>query len=84
MSNVDRVFIDFDQPNAPLPTGITEYREERKDQGDYVFDLRFSYKVKDRVKIAFIVNNLLNREYMIRPLQVESPRTFGLQFTLDL
>jgi hypothetical protein len=31
-----------------------------------------------------VVNNLLNREYAIRPLAIEQPRLVMLQYTLTL
>jgi len=81
MKNVDQAFVTLDL-TYQLPTGITKYREDKDQEGDYVFDARISYKMTDKTKVSFIVNNMLNREYMIRPLQIEAPRTFGLQFTL--
>ncbi|MBN4062211.1 MAG: hypothetical protein COA57_08395 [Flavobacteriales bacterium] len=88
MKNVDKVFIDLDENSGEplqgtLPTGIKKYREEHDGKGDYVFDLRASYRANDNVKVALIINNLLNREYMVRPLTIESPRTFALQFTMN-
>jgi hypothetical protein len=34
--------------------------------------------------LAIIVNNVLNREYSIRPLAIEEPRMSMLQYTLTL
>lgn len=87
MRNVDRVFLDFDTDEAsgasgPLPTGIRQYRKDRDGRGDYIFDARVSYQVNEMNKIAIIGNNLLNREYMIRPLSIEAPRTVAVQYTL--
>lgn len=81
MTNVDQAFITLDL-TYQLPTGITQYREDKNKEGDYVFDFRFSYQMTETTKVAFIINNMLNREYMIRPLQIEAPRTYGIQFTL--
>jgi outer membrane cobalamin receptor len=84
MINVDRIFIDLDTLYGWLPTGIAKYREERAGKGDFVFDTRISYQVSESAKVAFLINNLLNREYMIRPLQIEAPRTFIMQVTVKL
>jgi iron complex outermembrane receptor protein len=84
MVNVDRIFIDLDTLYGWLPTGIAKYREEREGKGDFVFDTRISYQVSESAKVAFLINNLLNREYMIRPLQIEAPRTFIMQVTVKL
>ena len=84
MKNLDRIFIDLDTTLQLLPTGIALYREERDGKGDFVIDTRFSYKASETVKVAFLINNLLNREYMIRPLTIEAPRTFLVQFTIKV
>ena len=83
MDNVDKIFIEQDSPSGFLPTGIRKYREENN-KGNAVVDLRFSYDLSDKIKAALIVNNALNEEYMIRPLNIESPRTWALQFTMNL
>ncbi|MBL4658396.1 MAG: TonB-dependent receptor [Flavobacteriales bacterium] len=88
MVAVDKVFEDLDDGGpyfileGRLPTGIHQYRVDRKGRGDYVFDARISYELNESARVAFIVNNMLNREYMIRPLNIESPRTGQLQFTI--
>ena len=35
--------------------------------GDFIIDLRSSYQYNNFMKFSFIINNLLNREYMTRP-----------------
>ena len=90
MQNVDKIFISLDSDTnitkftgRLLPTDITKYRQERYGKGDGVYDLRASYKMNPTSKVAIIINNLLNREYMIRPLSTESPRTYQIQYTMD-
>lgn len=90
MENIDKTFYDLDRtpnPNVPgeylpgvLPTGITEYRE-KNDEGTLVFDARISYRATDNFTVAFVSNNITNKEYSLRPLKIESPRTFALQLT---
>lgn len=86
MNNIDRIFEDLDDPEVntgvKVYTGVKEWREQRQ-SGDYVFDARASYKITEHHKVAFIVNNLLNREYAIRPLSIESPRTSTIQYTIS-
>ena len=82
MKNLDLIFIELDK--SLLPTGIENYRENRNEEGDYVVDTRLSYQFIEKAKVAFLINNLLNREYMIRPLQIEAPRTFIFQFTIKV
>jgi len=89
MRNVDKVFLDLDEGSGiqffdgVLPTGISNYRDSKNGKGDYVIDIRVRYELSETVKVSFIVNNLLNREYMIRPLTIEAPRTGQLQFTIN-
>jgi len=88
IQNIDRIFIDLDKDSGipffegVLPTGIKSYRDAREGKGDFVIDTRLMYQLSETVKVSIIVNNLLNREYMIRPLTIESPRTGQLQFTI--
>lgn len=77
-------------------TGIIEYRGDNefvdakgysigdKHPGNYVMDARISFQVAEWLKAAFIVNNLLNNEYSLRPLKMEQPRTASLQFTVKV
>ena len=71
MENIDRFFTEA------IP-GIAEYRERNKN-GDVVFDSRLSYQASKTIKVAFIVNNVFNREYITRPADVQAPRSFALQ-----
>ncbi len=80
--NIDVAFIDIDNPLA-TPTGITSWMKERNN-GDVVFDTRIAYKITPKLRGSIIVNNLLNREYALRPLSIESPRLTTLQLALDL
>lgn len=92
MENVDRIFTAF------IP-GVLEYREsrlrdnwenkrpERWYKGDFIVDLRVGYSFKaqeNQCKISFLVNNVANLEYAIRPLLMEAPRTYTVRFDLEL
>lgn len=89
MKNVDGVFIDLDKNrlnhdpwldnmNMDLPfTGIEEFMKKHA-WGSLVLDLRASMEV-DHFTFSFVVNNLLNAEYSLRPLYIEAPRTYTLQ-----
>jgi hypothetical protein len=84
MQNIDRAFTDLESvPFANFQPGLTKWREEHT-SGDCVFDLRVGYEIKGRHRLAIIVNNVLNREYSIRPLAIEEPRMSMLQYTLTL
>ncbi|MBW8050663.1 MAG: TonB-dependent receptor [Cytophagales bacterium] len=81
MKNIDKVFEDLSSQGKSLPPDIKKYRQEHN-KGDYLFDLRASYEMSKSSKIAVIIKNLLNHEYMVRPLQIQPPRTFTVQYTL--
>lgn len=84
MQNIDKAFSQLENyfPTEFNP-GINSWRADHT-KGDYVFDARVGYTFSEKHKIAFIVNNVLNREYAIRPLAIEEPRVTMLQYTLSL
>ena len=84
MQNIDKAFSQLENyfPTEFNP-GINSWRADHT-KGDYVFDTRVGYTFSEKHKIAFIVNNVLNREYAIRPLAIEEPRVTMLQYTLSL
>jgi outer membrane cobalamin receptor len=78
MKNIDKSFYDFlDDPKLGVSTGIKEYRAEH-DHGTFILDYRVSYALHD-FRFSLIINNLLNTEFSLRPLTMESPRMTQLQ-----
>lgn len=75
--NIDRIFEENILGQYILP-GLKEYRE-KNDKGSLVFDTRVAYKFLNHYKVSFIVNNILNEEYVTRPGDIQPPRTFVLQ-----
>jgi iron complex outermembrane receptor protein len=71
MENIDRFFEDA------LPE-IKNYRINHN-SGDIVFDTRLIWRINEKVRLNFICNNLLNREYVSRPADLQPPRNFTLQ-----
>jgi iron complex outermembrane receptor protein len=59
--------------------GIEDYRTVF-DDGFNVLDARMGYKIND-VKFSLILNNILNKEYTVRPALLEAPR--NLSFRMD-
>lgn len=93
MENVDRRFIqsilhEYNDPNSgfswdDIPStyilpGLREYREQHHN-GDWIHDLRVSYQVSKQLKASFIVNNVFNAEYSLRPGDIRPPRMFLVQ-----
>jgi outer membrane cobalamin receptor len=82
-------------PSTYIIQGLKEYRQTNrnttyltygKDEkvwaswaGDFVHDSRISYQVSKTLKASFIVNNVFNAEYSLRPGDVRPPRMFLFQ-----
>jgi hypothetical protein len=84
MQNIDKAFTDLvGIAIANFQPGLTQWRAEHT-TGDYVVDMRLGYEIKGKHRLAIVINNVLNREYAIRPLSIEEPRLSMLQYTLTL
>lgn len=77
MQNIDKFFYNFDRPGY-LTTGIVDYREKYNDP-NLIFDVRMSYEFRRHFKLSLIVDNVLNKEYSLRPITIEPPRTTMIQ-----
>jgi len=94
MVNIDKAFEDSlrfpngsaiifnGQPMFILP-GLKEYREQNN-KGHVVFDARLGFDLNKSSRISLVVRNLLNKEYMVRPADVQAPRNLALQYMLKL
>jgi outer membrane receptor protein involved in Fe transport len=95
--NIDKAFEDtlrFWIGNVPifnpetneymfLLPGLKDYRN-RNNKGFLVFDLRLGWNVSDKVRFTASAKNIFNKEYMIRPADVQPPRTYVVQLTVRL
>ncbi len=63
-------------------TPVATYTVSNKKPGTSIVDLRLGYTIKKKHKLAFIVNNLFNVEYALRPLNINPMRMYNLQYTL--
>jgi len=84
MKNIDLVFTEeaIGGDNGMIP-GINTAREKFKN-GDLIIDLRAGYQMTKTARLGFIVNNLLNREYMSRPANMMPPRTIAMQLAFKI
>jgi outer membrane receptor protein involved in Fe transport len=80
IQNIDTIF--YTEDNV-AHYGIEKYRQLHH-QGTSVVDLRAGVAISRKLKLAFIVNNVVNLSYSLRPLKIESPRTFALRLTLKV
>ena len=81
IQTVDRFFTD--PLFAAFVPGINEAREKTK-KGNFVFDIRTNYAIDAKLKVAFIVNNLLNNIFMTRPADLSPPRLFTIQLNYKM
>jgi len=78
MQNIDRAF-NFLESIGKID-GVVNFRNNNN-KGDYVMDLRLACQVSKSSRLSFIVNNIANRVYVLRPGKVEAPRQFLIQYT---
>lgn len=52
--------------------------------GVFTMDLRCAVRLKEKVEVQFLINNLLNTEYSYRPMALAAPRTFVCRLNLNL
>jgi len=87
MRNIDKIFttafVSGDENMVGMIPGINDAREKFKD-GDFLIDTRIGYQYNDNIRVSFIIDNLLNREYMSRPADMRPPRMFALQMSLKI
>ena len=79
VQNIDKVFYLFE---PQMHSGIEAYRKENN-KGTLIIDARIGMDITKKIKAAFIVNNVMNKSYSLRPLKIESPRTFALRLSFD-
>ncbi len=63
--------------------GLKDYRL-RNNSGAFVLDLRAAYNISPSVRLALLARNILNKEYMGRPGDIQPPRNLTLQLQVTL
>ncbi|MCS5664128.1 MAG: hypothetical protein NZ604_07570, partial [Flavobacteriales bacterium] len=63
--------------------GIKKSRE-RLNSGGFLADLKISYLFTEDLSAQFIIENVFNREYQIRPASIGAPRLFSLKLRAKL
>lgn len=77
--NIDEAFLFIDEPIL-VPTGVTQWMADHT-TGDWLVDARLGFDLTTAVRVSFLVNNLTNEVYAIRPLSIEAPRSFQVMLT---
>lgn len=75
------VYDKIDQPLYDFVPGVKDFLTSVGD-GDWVHNIRAAYQINQNVTIAFLVNNVANHSYAIRPTRMDPPRNFNLQFRM--
>jgi outer membrane receptor protein involved in Fe transport len=77
--NIDAVLEGrgFEFADNPDILGVKAYREANN-SGWTRLDTRFSYEYKN-AKLSFLINNLTNIEYTVRPALIEAPIAYSLR-----
>jgi iron complex outermembrane receptor protein len=77
MENIDAAFVQL--PLSAFVKGVNDARVANPN-GNYVMDARLAYQINSRMKVALIVSNLFNVEFMTRPADLRPPRLSVIQF----
>ena len=81
--NIDKAFFQIEQMGQLGEVGVEEWMATHV-TGDWITDVRAGFAITPQVKATFLVKNLSNEVYAIRPMAIEAPRTFQVQLALDL
>lgn len=75
----DKAYPDLmDYVRGIIFPGLHDYWMD-KNKGYFVMDLRLGFNLNKNINIQCSVNNLLNKEYSLRPMDVSAPRTVVLR-----
>lgn len=80
VQNIDKTFYLFEYL---MKSGLKKYREDH-DKGTHIIDARIGVDITKYLKLSFVANNVFNISYSLRPLKIESPRTFALRLALKI
>jgi len=97
MKNVDKFMFSFDANNPTLPNSQIKFINSLDDlpfynfynffqnnkKGTITLDLRASYYF-EKLSITFLIKNVTNHLYALRPLYAEPPRTYTLQLIFKI
>ncbi|MBW6461027.1 MAG: TonB-dependent receptor [Bacteroidales bacterium] len=86
--NLDKAIEDFE--NTTLLAGGTVqpilYMDYfyTNNNGQWIFDIRASYRINDHHQVSLLSNNFTNNIYSLRPLKAEPMRSVMLQYVLKI
>ena len=79
------LFVGFEKGfNASPFSGLSEYRKRQENKaikGDMILNTTFSWNITPKLKVGFLIKNLLNWEYTYRMGYYGEPRNYTAQFS---
>ena len=82
LKNFDQAFLTFEDFGF-VDWGLNDWLGKNPTL-PWLIDVRFGLNLNENSKVSLVVSNLLNEEYSIRPLAIESPRLVNLVYTYEL
>ncbi len=90
--NIDYAFVSplFRAFEGTAFQGLYQWRTAKentpigKGRGDIDWNWRFGYTFKAGIKMAFLIKNILNWEYMARPAYFAEPRNYTMQLSYTM
>lgn len=78
IENIDAAFVSI-----PLNLFVRDIQKGRElnPNGAWIHDFRLGYKINNTLKMNFLVLNFLNKEYMVRPADMQAPRSYSIQLS---
>ncbi|MBK7150131.1 MAG: TonB-dependent receptor [Bacteroidetes bacterium] len=70
--------IEIDKGQLGALKWVNDFRTAHN-KGFFTLDIRAGYTWKEKFLFNFIVKNILNTEYMLRPALIEAPRSYTFQ-----
>lgn len=88
IENLDKAIEEFEETTDKAGGTIQRIRYmdyfENNNDGQWIFDLRLSYKINEYHQVAILSNNFTNNIYSLRPLKAEPMRSVLVQYVLKI
>jgi iron complex outermembrane receptor protein len=82
LQNFDKAFVTFEDLEF-VDWGLNDWIDSHPTL-PWIIDLRIGVNINENSRFSFVVSNLLNEEYSIRPLAIESPRLVNVVYTYEV
>ena len=80
--NYDKAFLTFENLGL-VEWGLEDWLNNNTTL-PCIVDARVGYNVSDAHKVSFVISNMFNKEYAIRPLAIEAPRLCNIVYTYEI